>query len=256
MIGRSTAKTFRANTPTLKQSRIFVIGEHLLITPAHPIKRLIWFFHPEKRLQHIFLHIRASMFLLAQHLQQSRILIFRGQSRDHRHRLGPIVRLPLIVGRAIGTTRPIALVEISRQITHHPIDPLHIRHLAQLNGKSTLRLQGQIIPAIGQDTQVDMLTPIAPVPVSGPNDRQSLVVHLPHLVQITVHTIINIRHERTVATIIILCIKPIPTHRGQHLQRQLLAPVGRRHGREDHPIGPLPVHQLMDALHRQLMARG
>ena len=157
------------------------------------------------------------MILLFKYLRQRRILIFRGQSRNNRHGLGAIVRLPLIAGGAIGGTCPELRVETTFYATHHLGDLIGILILAELQGEGSLRFQGQIIPAIGQYTHIDVLAPVAPTPSALTLDHQATLIDLPDLVQVTAHPVVYHRNETTVGTIIILCIKTVPTDRRQHL---------------------------------------
>ena len=134
----------------------------------------------------------------------------------------------MITRRTICSAGPEFRIKAFLNTIHHTGDLFCICFLTQLKRKFLFCFQCQIIPAVRQYPHIDLFAPVTPTPFTTAFDGQATLIDLPCFMQITMQAVINNRNKCTVSAIIILCIETIPTHRSQHLQRQLLRPVTGR----------------------------
>ena len=121
-----------------------------------------------------------------------------------------------------------------------------------------MRLEGKVIPAVRQDFSVDVIAPVAPVPVALTDVQKTIVLEFPKTgsKQIALHLRIDLGHEGAVTAEPVLGVETVPAHGSEHLEREFYHTVAGRHRRIDHPVRLLPVHKLKDPLSgKQLSGR-
>ena len=139
---------------------------HKLVTSLRPLKSIIPVTDGEKRLHHIFLHIRTGVLLLLKHLKQSVILVSTGYSGDNGKSLHTLVSLSIVVRIAVARPCPSDLVDRVPELLHlSPIGGAALGFSDQITHIRN-RTERQAIPHRLKQAHIPVVAPVAPVPVA------------------------------------------------------------------------------------------
>ena len=209
MVGRSAAES--ALFPAFVQCAVELICDHIAETFLESFERIVTVADLNEGFEYIFLHVRARVLVGLHELEDSLVFVAVRDSRENSHCVYAVVGVFCIVRMSVCFAVP-ALVERSLDTCLNALIFWYICLIASDFRHIDRRLECKVMPGGEDETDVDVITPVAPRPFALSVVCQTFFVQCPYA-KVFLNCRVDIFHCLLVSGVEVIVPESVGTYR-------------------------------------------